>query len=304
LDIFFLVLRDTGRDYSNPDSSGYHSYKTGRDAIAALFPRTQSTQSSASGVVSSINLASKNVRTKRGGSITLLNPFGKIDLGFDTPRNSDAPPGVITEYGGKINIFADQNVNVGALRIFTLRGGDVTIWSDHGNIAAGFSSKTVKSAPPTNVLIDTQSADVKNDLAGLATGGGIGVLATVAGVLPGDIDLIAPAGVIDAGDAGIRSSGKINVSAIAVVNGANIQSSAGTTGAPVVAVPNVSGLTTASNTSAGANSSAGEAARQQQRSAAAQQQEVLPSIIQVEVLGYGGGEGDETAKKKDESGNG
>jgi filamentous hemagglutinin family protein len=304
LDIFFLVLRDTGRDYNNPDSSGYHSYKTGRDAIADLFPRSQSDHSSAIGVVSSINLASKNVRTKRGGSIMLLDPFGKIDLGFDTPVNTAAPPGVITEYGGKIDIFADQNVSVGAMRIFTLRGGDVTIWSDHGNIAAGFSSKTVKSAPPTNVLIDTQSADVKNDLAGLATGGGIGVLATVAGVLPGDIDLIAPAGVIDAGDAGIRSSGKINVSAVAVLNSANIQSSAGTTGTPVVVVPNISGLTTASTASAGASSSAGEAARQQQRAASQQQEDVLPSIIQVEVLGYGGGEGEDITKKKDDAGNG
>ncbi len=67
----------------------------------------------------------------------------------------------------------------------------------------------MKSAPPTRVLIDPQSADVKTDLAGLSTGGGIGVLATVAGVPPGDVDLIAPTGVVDAGDAGIRVSGKL-----------------------------------------------------------------------------------------------
>ena len=50
------------------------------------------------------------------------------------------------------------------------------------------------AAPPTRVLVDPQSADVKTDLAGLATGGGIGVLESVAGVPPADIDLIAPDG--------------------------------------------------------------------------------------------------------------
>jgi len=305
LSVFFTVLRDTGRDYGNPNSQGYRTYSNGRAAIQALFPNAQTTSGGLSAAVSStISLASKNVRTKQGGDITLLNPFGKIDLGFDTPPSTGAPPGVITEYGGNIDIYADQSVSVGALRIFTLRGGDITIWSNRGNIAAGFSAKTVQSAPPTKVLIDLPSADLKNDLSGLATGGGIGVLATVAGVPPGDVDLIAPAGTIDAGDAGIRSSGKVNVSALVVVNAANIQSGGGTSGTPVVVAPSISGFTTASNAAAGANSSVGEAARQQQRAAAQQQEDVLPSIIQVEVLGYGGGEGEETAKKKNESANG
>ena len=94
------------------------------------------------------------------------------------------PPGIITESGGKVSIFTDGNVDIGIGRIFTLRGGDMMIWSSTGNIAAGSSSKTVASAPPTRVLIDPQSADVATDLAGLATGGGIGVLATVEGVPP------------------------------------------------------------------------------------------------------------------------
>src|SRR5262249_58447364 len=101
---------------------------------------------------------------------------------------------------------------VGHSRIFTLRGGDIVIWSTLGNMGAGASSKTVQAAPPTRVLVDPQSGDVRTDLAGLATGGGIGVLASVKGVPPGDVDLIAPAGVVDAGDAGIRVSGNLNIS--------------------------------------------------------------------------------------------
>jgi filamentous hemagglutinin len=115
----------------------------------------------------------------------------------------------MTESGGDISIFTDGNVDIGISRIFTLRGGNQIIWSSTGNIAAGTSSKTVQSAPPTRVVFDTQSADVNTDLAGLATGGGIGVLATTAGVKPGDVDLIAPTGVVDAGDAGIRA-GNLN----------------------------------------------------------------------------------------------
>jgi len=301
LDVYYRVLRDAGRDYSDPEAAGFKNYQAGRAAIAALFPAKTSASDSA--WQGDLSLASREIKTTSGGAISILAPGGQLTLGYDL-TTSLVPPGIITEHGGGVSIFTDKNVNVGAMRIFTLRGGDVIIWSTMGNIAAGVSSKTVKSAPPTRVLVDPQSADVTPDLAGLATGGGIGVLATVVGVPPGDVDLIAPSGTIDAGDAGIRSSGHVNVSAALIVNAANIQSSAGTTGAPVVVVPNISGLTTASTASAGASSTAGEAARQQQRAASQQQEGVLPSIIQVEVLGYGGGEGEDVSKKKDEAGNG
>jgi filamentous hemagglutinin family protein len=301
LDVFYLVLRDAGRDRNNPDSANYKTYTAGYQAIQTLFTNNQ-----AQGATGDITLAKRLIETKNGGDISLLAPGGQVIVGraTDTDKDAKADQGILTAQGGNISIFANNNVSLGKSRIFTLKGGNEIIWSTVGNIAAGFGSKTVHSAPPTRVLIDPQSGDVQNDLAGLATGSGIGVLATLAGVAPGDVDLIAPTGTIDAGDAGIRSSGKINVSAIAVLNSANIQSSAGTTGTPVVVAPNISGLTTASTASAGATSTAGEAARQQQRAASQQQEDVLPSIIQVEVLGYGGGEGEDVSKKKDEAGNG
>jgi hypothetical protein len=184
-------------------------------------------------------------------------------------------------------------VSIGIGRIFTLRGGDIVIWSSTGDIAAGVSSKTVQSAPPTRVLIDPQSAALETDLAGLATGGGIGVLATVEGVEPGDVDLIAPEGVVDAGDAGIRSTGNLNIAATAVLNASNIAtggSSSGVPSAPTVAAPNVGGLTSGSSSTAAANSAASSVANQ----SAAPPKEGMetPSMITVEILGYGGGEGD------------
>ena len=178
---------------------------------------------------------------------------------------------------------------VGTSRIFTLRGGNEVLWSSAGDIAAGASSKTVQSAPPTRVLIDPQSGDVKTDLAGLATGGGIGVLATVAGVPPGDVDLIAPAGTIDAGDAGIRSAGNLNISAVQVLNASNISAGGASVGTPAPATANLGGLmASVANTSSATKGAADDTTRQQ-RGPGATPTEPLPSIITIEVLGYGGG---------------
>jgi len=197
--------------------------------------------------------------------------------------------GIVTQDGGNISIFASGDVNVGTSRIFTLRGGNEIIWSTSGNIDAGASSKTVQSAPPTRVLVDPQSGNVQTDLAGLATGGGIGVLASVAGVPAGNVDLIAPAGVVNAGEAGIRATGNLNIAAVQVLNAGNITAGGASTGLPPpVAAPNIANLTAVSNVTGAANNPS-QAAPAQQPAAA---DEGAYSIITVQVLGYGGGEGD------------
>ena len=231
-------------------------------------------------------LTSRVIKTVNGGDISLFAPGGGLSLGFDLGNATLAPPGIVTEHGGNISIFTEQNVDVGALRIFTLRGGNEIIWSTTGNIAAGRSSKTVQTAPPTQVLIDPQSANVKTDLAGLATGGGIGVLTAVAGVPPGNIDLIAPTGVVDAGDAGIRASGNLNIAAAVVLNASNIQVGGVSVGTPPPPpAPNIGSLGAASTASAGASSAAADVARQSAPPVVVAE---LPSLVTVEVLGYGG----------------
>lgn len=294
LQLFYIVLRDTGRNFNRQDSPGYKSYASGEKAIATLF------RSSGSG---GLTTWSRDIRTKNGGNISIFTPGGGLTLANIDSGASLTPPGIVTEHGGGINIFARDNVDIGIGRIFTLRGGDITIWSDKGDIAAGNSAKTVASAPPTRVLIDPQSGDVVTDLAGLSTGGGIGVLATVEGIPPGSVDLIAPSGVIDAGDAGIRSSGNLNLAATRVLNADNIAARGTTAGAPPSApppaAPNVSGASAASSASAANNNTAQNAAKKNTTEAP----EPPPSLFSIEVLGYGGEEDSKDEENKSASGN-
>lgn len=284
LEVFFLMLRDAGRNFNDPASPGFGNYDSGFAAIDALFGQ--------GGGEGEILARARDIRTRSGGDIALFAPSGGLSLSNTLDANALVPPGIVTESGGNISIFTDQSVDIGVGRIFTLRGGDIIIWSSNGDIAAGSSSKTVQSAPPTRVLIDPQSATVETDLAGLATGGGIGVLNTVAGIDPGDVDLIAPSGIIDAGDAGIRVTGNINLAATQVLNSSNIAvggTAAGAPAAPTVAAPNIGGLSSASTAAASTTTAAtatGDAARQQDTMSTTTQDP--PSIITVEVLGYGG----------------
>lgn len=287
LKVFYLVLRDAGRDFNNEKSPDFGTYREGFAAIETLFGDGR--------YDGDILSRSRNIRTQNGGDISLIAPGGSLTLANTTIGNPLTPPGIVTESGGRVSIFTDRSVDIGIGRIFTLRGGDMVIWSSRGDIAAGVASKTVASAPPTRVLIDPQSGAVQTDLAGLATGGGIGVLATVAGVRPGNVDLIAPAGIIDAGDAGIRVTGDINLAATQVVNASNIAaggSSSGAPSTPSASSPSVGGLTAGASSTAAASTAALDAtdsAAGQAATTDAVPEEVTLSVITVEVLGYGGG---------------
>ncbi|MNQ94145.1 Filamentous hemagglutinin family outer membrane protein [compost metagenome] len=100
---------------------------------------------------------------------------------------------------------------------------------------------------------------------------------------PGDIDLIAPLGTIDAGEAGIRVSGNINIIALRVVNAANIQVQGKSSGIPVTASVNTGAITSASSAATSATQAAEDMSRQQQAAA----RKNLPSIVTVQVLSLG-----------------
>lgn len=280
LKTFFALLQQAADEY---DKTG--SYEAGFAAVADLFGKTTG--------AGEVFTRARNIRTSTGGAITIAAPSGGLTMASDIFGNPSTPPGIVTEYGGEVSIFTNGSVDIGRTRIFTLRGGDMTIWSSTGDIAAGTASKTVVTAPPTRVVIDTTSADVATDLGGMATGGGIGVLASVKNVPPGNVFLIAPLGTVDAGDAGIQATGNLKIAAAAVLNADNISTggtASGVPSAPAAAAPNIGGLTSASSSAGAANSAAASVANQARPNN--QTEEQVPSIITVDVLGYGGGEDD------------
>ena len=281
----FALLQKTGQQYSKTAA-----YEPGLTAVEQAFA-----QITGEGDIFS---RTRDIRTVSGGSIAIAAPKGSLTMASDIYGNPLTPPGIVTEYGGGVSILTDGNVDIGRARIFTLRGGDMTIWSTNGNIAAGTSPKTVVTAPPTRVLIDSPSADVATDLGGLATGGGIGVLASVEGVEPGDVYLLAPKGTVDAGDAGIQSTGNLNIAAVSVLNADNISTGGTSSGVPPAApaAAPVSVSSASSSSTAAASSAVDEKVSQSQ---AKQHQEELPSLITVDILGYGGGEGDKEDDEKD-----
>jgi filamentous hemagglutinin family protein len=294
LEIFYLTLRDTGRDFNDPDSEGYRKYDNGKKAIETLFPESFEW-------AGEILTQSRDIRTRSGGNIQIFAPGGGVEMASTTIGNPLTPPGIVTESGGNISIFTRDDVSIGIGRIFTLKGGDIVIWASEGDIAAGSSSRTVSAAPPTRVIISPQSGAVATDLAGLATGGGIGVLATVKGVEPGDVDLIAPTGIIDAGDAGIRVSGNINLAAVTVVNAGNISAGGTSTGAPSASVSAPAISTPApTDTSASNTDTVVDQQKQAQQANAELSEDDTLSVYTVEVIGYGGGAADEEDEDDEE----
>ena len=142
-------------------------------------------------------------------------------------------------------------------------------------------AKTSVFRPPLTYTIDNDGRVALN-VFGLQTGAGIGVLdAGGTGVRQKSrLDLIAPRGEVNAGDAGIRVVGDLNIAALRVVGFDNIQFSGAATGVPKVVVPNVAAITEADKTLTAATETVGPAAQPRAKP------EELPSIVTVEVIGY------------------
>ncbi|MES2658178.1 MAG: filamentous hemagglutinin family protein [Verrucomicrobiota bacterium] len=276
LEQFYKFLRKAG-----DESIKGGNYRSGYEAIHRLFGKDKPD--------GEILTRAREIRTTTGGAISLGVPGGGITMASEIFGNPLTPPGIVTEYGGAISTFTNGDVNIGQARIFTLRGGDITMWSSNGDIAAGTSPKTVVTAPPTRVVIDITSADIQTDLGGLATGGGIGVLAAVEDVEPGNVSLIAPRGFVDAGDAGIQATGNLTIAAQVVLNSGNISAggtSTGTTPAGTTA-PSVATVTAAASSSAAAGATVNQAPPEP-KPAEVPVEESL-SLITVDVIGYGDG---------------
>ncbi|MBR8654657.1 filamentous hemagglutinin family protein, partial [Achromobacter sp. Marseille-Q0513] len=279
--LFFAELKEGGREYNEEGGPRFGSYLRGRRAIAALFPESDAAGGPIRYEGSFTMYGGAGLRSSFGGNIQLMTPGGQQVLGVE----GVAPPasaGVVTQGQGNIQLYSQGSVLLGQSRIMTTFGGHIQAWSANGDINAGRGAKTtVLYTPPRRVYDAFGNVTLSPTVP--STGAGIGTLAPIPEVPAGDVDLIAPLGTIDAGEAGIRVSGNVNIAALHVVNAANIQVQGESKGIPVTASVNTGALSSAS---AAASTATAAAQDVMQRDRAASRQN-LPSIISVQILGYG-----------------
>jgi hypothetical protein len=300
--VFSSILDATGLDFNNPSSPFSKQYERGYQAINTLFPASLGyTANNLAGGSNGANqlihtgdfdMRGSTVQTQQGGNISMFGPGGRILVGSSvaSPAVNPASEGILTLESGNIFTFTDGDVLVAQSRVMTEQGGDIVMWTSNGNLDAGKGAKTSVSAPPPKFACDIDwvcAADIK----GAVSGAGIATLQSLPGVPVGNANLVAPRGTIDFGAAGVRSSGNLNVAALQVLNSFNVTVQGTTTGIPTAPAPNISGALTASNTSA---------ATQQATLPAQSNNNDRPSIIIVEVLGYGGGSGEDTPQNEEE----
>jgi hypothetical protein len=305
--VFFQELQASGLQESDPTSLFYKSYARGRTAIATLFPSTDAAGTAIpydgsltmeSGMLS-VTQSDGNpgdttfdagISTLYGGSVQILSPGGQDVFGTEGGPAPGANSGVITYGSGDIDIYALESVELGESRIFTTFGGNILIWSAQGDINAGRGSKTTQVYQPPLIAYDDYGG-ITLSPAAVTSGAGIATLTPIAGTAPGDVDLIAPEGTVDAGEAGIRVSGDLNIAALRVVNAANVQVQGKTTGNTAVVATNTAAAVAAASTAGSSVSATTNSAASR-----AQQSGQVPSTITVEILG--GGDNDDQDDKR------
>ncbi|KZD23820.1 filamentous haemagglutinin family protein [Tardiphaga robiniae] len=315
-EVYFNELAAT----ADPKGPSYLKYSRGYAAVNTLFPASLGyTANGLEGGASDNALVSTGdldlrlaaIETMYGGDVSIVGPGGRVIAGsvvatsqqaerraFDGgrlfsggapfaagfPTTSRSIPagyeGVLALRGGNIYTFTDGDFLLNQSRLFTEQGGDIKMWSSNGDLNAGQGPKTSANFPPIVAHID-QNAVITVDVLGGVTGAGIAALKSTPDAPDADVYLIAPRGKVDAGDAGVRVSGNLSVAALVVVNADNFKVGGTTAGIPIVQAPNVTGLSAASN----ANTATQQTAVPGQGSGNSQ-----PSVIIVEVLGYGGGD--------------
>jgi hypothetical protein len=270
--IFFDQLQISGVDDNTVPGAGF---QLGYAAIDALFPNSRSAVASGpSPYVGDLTMNFSQIYTDDGGAISLLVPGGSLNVGLanapaSVPSKMPSQLGIVTEGPGDIDIYTEGDVNVNSSRIFTLGGGNILIWSDQGNIDAGEGAKTSVSAPAPQVLVNSQG-QVTLDFFGAVAGSGIGTIQVEPTVPPGNVDLVAPEGTVNAGDAGISAAGNLNIAAAHVIGLDNIQFGGTATGVPAQVSDIGVSLSGAASVASGAtNSATSSTENEANRSAAA-----------------------------------
>ena len=233
------------------------------------------------------------------GDIDLWAPGGTVIAGLTTP-SSGTTIGVVTNGGGAIRSFVGKDFTINQGKVLTTQGGDILLYSSAGSVDAGRGAKTSISTPPptrTPITVDGVIVGFVYTVPASSSGSGIQTLSSDPdGTGPrtaapaGSIYLFAPAGTIDAGEAGIRSGGNIVINAQTVLNSSNIASSGTSVGVPVATSGSLASSLAAGGAVPGGSKAAEDAATTASnaaRAAAAGEGLQKPTILTVEVLGFG-----------------
>lgn len=240
--MLFSEMRESGRAAA---ASGSGDFSRGFVAIKTLFPDAPEHQGD-------LNMFMSKIATFDNSSIFLLVPSGEVNAGLATaPVSLGAKPpsalGIVVQQSGDVTVLSKGDFLVNESRVFTADGGNILLWSSEGDIDAGRGSKTAISSPPPTLTIDAQG---KSTIVFPPTleGSGIRAFVTTPGKKPGDVDLYAPSGVVNAGDAGIGSAGNVTVAAVQVIGADNIDVGGVAVGVPVIDTGSLAaGLTGLSN---------------------------------------------------------
>lgn len=165
--------------------------------------------------------------------------------------------------------------------MFALDGGDILLWSSSGDIDAGKGTKTALSIP-SPVATHDKDGNTFLEFPPSVSGSGIRADVRTPGREPGDVYLIAPQGVVNAGDAGIGTAGNLTIAATTVLGADNIKVGGISVGVPTDTGGLGAGLAGVGDIAATASKVAEDATH-----GLGTQANDNPPFLGVEVIGFG-----------------
>jgi len=221
--VLVSVIRTAGRTASKLSGAAQTAaYQPAYDALDTVFP--------GAGATGNLSMGASQIETLQDSNVAVFAPHGSVDVGTLVASGSPKPAsylGVVTADGGNLSMVVDGSVNVDQSRVFTVGLGDLLMWASNGSLDAGRGGKTVVGAPAPVYRLNPQTGTFSIDLSGSFSGSGIAVLNAAS-----NLDLYAPKGTIDAGDAGIKSLGNAYFGAAAFVGTDNLSVAGVSVGAP------------------------------------------------------------------------
>ncbi|QID16210.1 filamentous hemagglutinin N-terminal domain-containing protein [Nitrogeniibacter mangrovi] len=305
-EILFATLRYSGR-IGDALGAGTRGYAPGYAALDATF--ADGGEGNIEGFLSQFktlqdvetaySLQSANrapADQEHATAIALLAPHGAVNIGVPGGVVGDPTrTGMVAIGKGDVNVVARDDIEVGPSRIFTLGGGAIQGWSSLADIDGGSAAKTAAATPPPTLRPKGDSFEL--DVSGSVAGGGIATLKKTPDVRNAPVRLYAPNGAVDAGDAGIRVSGDLEIGAQQIIGADNISVGGSLSSSAAPPPPAAPVAAPVASTASDAVDSANELL---ENSPTAAGPSGASSLLTVEVLAMGDARCDEAARQRGE----